>query len=236
MFASVYIQGDLYKKLMEYAFKKCNFISVRKLKDEIDDITNNVISVILSETNQTIDELIDKCSDDNSEEYIDNLAEKFEYNDLIFKVKGKKFYKKDPKLEQFSKKGGKYGRQGIIYYCIDRILYEKATKNWLKKYRNKIIFEKEEKDYTTYYIRLTDILKNEILSKTSLKDWNFPYSVEGLAFYKDKHCWLATDKPVGVRIYCENQDEYEYLKSMGVIFWKKKYIPTSDNEQNNFLG
>ena len=34
-------------------------------------------------------------------------------------------------------------------------------------------------------------------------------------------------------IYCESEEEYEYLKSIGVEFYEKEYVPISYEEKNH---
>ena len=52
MFATV-LTEETYIKLIEYAFEKCNVISVTKYFDSCEDVVKNTLNIILSETNQT---------------------------------------------------------------------------------------------------------------------------------------------------------------------------------------
>lgn len=67
----------------------------------------------------------------------------------------------------------------------------------------------------------------ELLNKKSIYDWCFLTSLEDLCFYKNGYCWLYS---VGHEeicdIFCENEEEYEYLKSIGIKFVDDKFVPT----------
>ena len=84
---------------------------------------------------------------------------------------------------------------------------------------------------TTYYFKLNNELKKQILNNSSLYGWCFPNYLEDICFFKNGYCWLysvAHEKLC--EIYCRDEKEYEYLKSIGIEFVNNKYIP-SKNEK-----
>ncbi len=67
----------------------------------------------------------------------------------------------------------------------------------------------------------------ELLNKKSIYDWCFLTSLEDLCFYKNGYCWLYSVAHEEIcDIFCENEEEYEYLKSIGIKFVDDKFVPT----------
>lgn len=96
---------------------------------------------------------------------------------------------------------------------------------WLRKYKQKILLKRKNSHSTEYYIKLNEALKKELFEKTTFFDWQFPYFVEGISFYKDERCLLRSSygRWHYVDLYPENENEYKYLKTIGVQFDEKKF-------------
>ena len=225
-------EKEVYKKLMKYFLPKCDIISVTKYIDNNIEVTNNTIKIILEETKQTEDELINNYRQPNSEFYIDKLVKNFMYNESIFNKRCKKSYGLTCKLN-------KYNRQSHIVGSIELLEYNHKIKKWLRKYKNFIIFKKKEtrrirthdEDYKIeYFLRLNHDLKDEILGKNFFTDWKFPNSMEDLCLYKNGECLLESTCKGDVFIYLINENEYEYLKSIGIEFYEKEFIASSKSK------
>ena len=212
MFATVLTKED-YIKLIEYALKKCNIISVTKYFDPCEDVAKNTLNIILSETKQTERDILEKWLE--KDDYIDELFNIFKDNNLIFNRKCKKSF--GGTLKSHKKKM-------VIEDSIEHVFYEYNIKNWLRKYKSKMI-EKIQNDKTvTYFFKLNDALKSDILSTSSFSDWKFPDSVEDLSFYEDESCWLHSTWRGTFEVFCKDEKEFRYLKSLGVRFYDKKFI------------
>lgn len=105
----------------------------------------------------------------------------------------------------------------------------------MRKFKTSIIHKScKDLSYTTYYLNLTKDLKTDILSKNSFSDWNFPFSVEDIAFFKNKQCLLCSETHENIwDIYCKDKNEYKYFKSIGIKFNDSKYI--SEGERRTTL-
>ena len=212
MFATV-LTKEAYIKLIEYAFEKCNVISVTKYFDPCEDVAKNTLNIILSETNQTESDILRKWLE--KDDYIDELFNMFKDNDLIFDRKCKRSF------------GGtlkSYKKKMVIEDSIEHIFYEYNIKDWLRKYKSRMIKKTQDDKTITYFFKLNDALKSDILSTSSFSDWKFPDSVENLSFYEDENCWLHSTWRGPFEVFCKNEKEFRYLKSLGVSFNDKKYI------------
>lgn len=85
--------------------------------------------------------------------------------------------------------------------------------------------------YNYYYFQTTTEVKDYILSNQNLYAWLNPEYPEDIAFFKNGYCWLysvAHEKLC--HIYCENEEEYKYLKSIGIEFEEDDYVSIDINE------
>lgn len=212
------ILEDTYKALMDYLFKKCDSISLTKYRDQHEDESMHDLSVILKETGYSINYIIDNYS----VQFLDEIYDRFKDNTKIF----------DLKLDVFT---NQYKR-----ICTDSIIgwlyYNEMNLKWLNKNKVNIINCKKNDNCLgnpnvyhsdTYTIKLTDEIKSEILSKKSLYDWHWPNSLEDICFFKDGYCFLETISHEKLCfIYCDDKEEYEYLKSIGIKIFEKEFKPT----------
>lgn len=221
------VKGNAYKKLLEYVFSKCNVIRITKINYNLEE-TPYVIEKLLTKIDDNVEEITMKYS----ENYLHELYEKLKDDEDIFDKNYNKIYGKT----SFSlKTSGNLKFYRMSRYCylseiLEYIIYNYNTSIWLKKYKGKILYKKDSNHGMQYYIRLNEALKKELIDKSSLFEWNFPDSVEDISFYKDSKCWLCTEyKFKTIEIYCEDAEEYKYLKSIGIKFREKNFIPAKKN-------
>ncbi len=189
-------------------------------------------------------------------DFFDNIKglENFIYNEDIFDKKYKKNFEDENSLKnyEFCQKSKKFLKEYpdfetyIIkkrkYYIVSKILnyiYEKSIKNWITVHKKDILnikinkFDNGNVYSKVYYMKLTDELKKEILSKKSFYNFKFPYFLENISFFKNGYCYLNT---IAHEEICEieitDEEEFEYLKSIGLKFDSNKFISTK--EENLF--
>ena len=226
------IKGELYIKLMNYIFQKCDVFSLFRLEDYHAKSTKDSLDVILSTENYTVEDIMEKYS----EEFLNEIYEKYKDNEQIFN---------EPMVFN-SQKDEKNYRMALTYNKII-ILYNKQTqKNWVQSNKDSLIYNQKEYYYTDedgvdyyndiYYFKLTNKLKQEILEKKSIYDWLNIGSLEDICFYKpDGNCWLESVSHENLCwINCDSQEEFEYLKSIGIKFHEKQYEPLSSDDIFNF--
>ena len=211
------ILGSTYEKLI-------NSISLMKQHDQHEESTNRKIDIILSTSGYSINYIMEKYSNN----FLNKMYEKFKDNEEIFNNDYKEKFEDGIKND--------FKRWLTISGSIRRIYYNNITKQWLIKNEKNIFNHTKnihnfgnEQVYLNdiYYLILNDELKSEILSKKSLYDWHYPNSLEDICFFKDGYCFLETVAHEGLCfIYCDNEAEYEYLKSIGIKFFDKEFKPT----------
>ncbi len=61
--------------------------------------------------------------------------------------------------------------------------------------------------------------------------WLNPNFPEDIAFFRNGYCWLYSVAHEEIcDIYCENEEEYEYLKLIGIEFVDDEFVPTPKAE------
>lgn len=236
------IEDDVYLKLVSYAFEKCDSIFLSTKNPQSKSITKKVMQIIMQTNQYSENDILDKYSED-FEKFLEEMVDQFIDNDSIFDDEYCKKYEIDSqKCEEYKKLSRLY----IIEDSIIGTVHELLTKQWLNKNRNNIIktFDcyatrvssgEEFLSRNIYYMKLTKDLQQEILSKNSIFDWHYPITLEDLCFFKDGYCWLYSEVNEKIlNIYCENEEEYNYLKSIGVKFQINRFIPLSDKEKMHY--
>lgn len=215
------MSNEVYKKFLNYALKQCDAIILYKYHNQHPTETQRKLNVILSEpqfsktrlVNDYSDELLDEAynyfKDDVrifDKDYIDNYeTPKEEYSDIV--------------------------RMHAIRDTVCSCVYEVYTDNFLKKYKKNIIctkrirFLNSSKLYQTIYMfENVQEIRDEIYNR-AFDYWVFPNCLEDLSFTKDKYFWYRTiTHEDDYNIYCENEEEYEYLKSIGVEFYEDHFV------------
>lgn len=71
--------------------------------------------------------------------------------------------------------------------------------------------------FNVYFYKFSDELKDYLLSNRDLYKWLNPKYPEDIAFFKDGICWLYSVAHEEIcDIYVDNEDEYSYLKKIGL--------------------
>ncbi len=219
------IVGSIYEKLMNYIFNKCAIFSLFDLGDYHAKSTKKSLDIILSTENYTADDIMKNYSDD----FLNMVYEKFKDNKQIFD-KPRVF---GSQIEEENYKRAFTSNKVKIFY------YNQMKIKWLQENKDNMIYNQKEYYYTDddgidhysdiYYFRLTRKFRQEIISKKSIYNWQYPNSLlEDICFFKSNgDCWLksVTHEKLCI-IYCENNEEYEYLKSIGIKFFDKELKPT----------
>jgi len=167
-----------------------------------------------------------KIHENNLAKYIENEKN----GDYNFNHKYKEFceeYLKNPKKYEIET------RKGGIFLPIWCYYYNIINDEFLEKYGLNIIYKKDyinEEDnqiYGTYYVfKLNEETKKILLNNAeNIFSWCFPERLEDLCFIKDDYYWLFSVAHEDIcEIYPDNEEEYNYLKSIGVEFWKDHYV------------
>lgn len=217
---------DVYKELVGYFILKCDYMSVERFNFPNKNILQNAINVILKDTGIDMETFVEKVCDDDREDYITEIVNKFIYNNEIFNRECKIYCG----ISKGNSKISVSRRTEFLIEITDSILYEKNVEKWMRKYKNNVVLKKEDECYIKYYLKLNKNLKQEILNKDSFDDWAFPNCVENLSLYSKSQCMLGPVGFCGVQIFVSDKKEYEYLKSIGVIFSEKNFSSTSNDD------
>ncbi len=66
-----------------------------------------------------------------------------------------------------------------------------------------------------------------LYEKNSIFSWCYPESLEDLCFLKNGYYWLESVAHEDLCfIYCKDEAEYEYLKSIGIVFDEDHFVPS----------
>lgn len=223
------IKNNVYKKLLNDIFKKCDMISLEKYNDQHKDETRKVVGIITKSEKYSIKKIIN----DYSIELLNKIYDEFKNNINIFDDDYKKKYEQN----RYDKRMKINNRKSVIQESLNWEVYDYLTNSWLNSYKNNIVFSSDIyiKDIkiinhysNIYFLKLDNTLEEEILN-IELYDWCFPLLLENLSFYKNGFCWLSSVAHEEIcEIYFQEDDkeEYEYLKSIGVEFIEKEFAPT----------
>lgn len=214
--------NSVYKKnikLLNYLFDNCDIISVSVYNDQNESRNKKTIKIILAEDSKLIDEI----SNNYSREKIRIIYDKYKNNTLIFDNEGNTTYDTKEEVEKY--------RYDIIQHAISEYVYKFRINNWLLKYTDNLILKKDNySEYlpdfpltTTYYFKINDLLKKEILNKKSLFDFGM-FEVENICFFNDTKCLLETVTHEELCwLYCYSEKEYKLYKDMGIEFVEDMY-------------
>ncbi len=169
------ITSDIYSRLMEYSFSKCDAIMLVSRKDGFDDDKIDCLNKTMLE-----------------------LKQKFESH--ILKIRN----------------GG--------HWVFMRVGEKECG------------FAKEnppgfDELFEVIFLKTVPELKEYVLENQDLYAWLNPKYLEDISFFKNGYCWLysiAHEKMC--MIFCENEEEYIYLKSIGIEFAEDHFISTPKEE------
>lgn len=129
-----------------------------------------------------------------------------------------------------------YVSKNILYSIFEQYAYVIFARKWLSKYQKNIIKTKgtyrEDGSLfsTSYFLKLTDELKEEILKLGSFFNLHQPYTLENICFYKDGYCYFSSETHEDIAdLNITEYEEYEKLKNNGLIFYTD-YIPAKKED------
>lgn len=224
------MNNEIYKKIIDYALTKCNRFSLNKRNNGFEwdyQKCNDICNIIFSDLIFSKDTIFNNYSED----LVKNIIKIYKNDKRIYEVEKNyvintlinNYHLKIDNIEECAKERISFA----IEYSLDNFMYNKTEEvfnNTYEKY--KIKTGNMEKGVDTYYFELNDESKSILFSKKNIYDWISPLSLEDLCLYKDDFMWLYSVAHEDIcDIVCESEEEYEFLKSIGVEFWQDKYVP-----------
>ncbi|MBE6144281.1 MAG: hypothetical protein E7169_01760 [Firmicutes bacterium] len=243
------VTTEVYKKILDYKLEKCNYASLTVYTDQHLDEHLDIINIITSNPKYSKQYILSNYSEILlGQIYNDFKNDKRIYNvkEHVRKIKKSSFRKceSNDELENFLYQHESENRKSSIFSAIQSFVYNNFTTQFIEEYRSKIVkikdelyeheltpFHKKEAFYKKEYIfQLDDELK-QIIHNTYLYDWSFPMKLEDLSLFVENYLWIysVTHEEL-CYIYCETEEEYNYLKSMGVEFYEEHFIPQEKQE------
>lgn len=219
------MKKETHKKLLEYIINKSNLFSLSIYSDQHFQENRECLDIIVSNSNYSKEKILSEYSN----ELRDEIYEQFKDNKEIFNQEYVNWFEKDYVIDKY------YNRKSTIYSAIDSFVYENRTKKFLKKYKNNIVKNNETvfgepiDDFiplcvTDYIFELNEEMI-KVINEKDLIDWKYPNSLEDLCFIKDNYyIFFSISHEDDYNIYCDNEEEYEYLKSIGVEFYKDHFV------------
>lgn len=116
-------------------------------------------------------------------------------------------------------------RRNGAYWVFSKVGYSQLG---IVDYNDPLDFDKM---FDIIFFKTEQEIKKYLLENKDLYAWLNPNYPEDIAFFKDGYCWLySVAHEEMCDIYCENNEEYEYLKSIGIEFLDNKFISTSKDD------
>lgn len=114
----------------------------------------------------------------------------------------------------------------------DLFLKSRNGRNWIFSAKMNIHGNPNFDDlFEILFYKFDEKLKEYMLTNKDLYDWFNPDRPEDISIFKNGYCWLySITHEEMCDIYCEDEKEYEYLKSIGIEFWESKFTPIPQNE------
>ena len=221
--------------LLNYAFETCNYVSLFE-HYYYDRCGEDIRNLILEEENLSRKEFFQKYALDD----ISNICKLYEDNKKIqFLVK--------PFYEQISFKQFSIEKITNMYIkrAIENYFYKYNIRNFLDEHFHcikcvKNIYPELTKGIEPYgiiyYLSIDNKIKSSLLDKKNIWGWEYPYCLEDLCFLRNNQYWLKSVAHEKIcNIYCESEEEYEYLKAIGIEFYDDKYVPISEIEKKELM-
>lgn len=141
-------------------------------------------------------------------------------------------YKMEKKMEIIKRKLSKsfLKQRNGSHWVFTRVGYKEMAKDGyvIPGYNDPPDFDNF---FEILFYKTDEEVEKYILTNKSLYNWLEPKYPEDISFFKDGYCWLYSVAHEDLcEIYCDSSKEYEYLKSIGIDFWKNEYIPVSKKE------
>ena len=216
---------------LNYILKKCNIISLTKYHDQHSEQHSRIINIILTSGKYSKEDILNVELINNPNKIYDD----FKDNEEIFNSDYKNKYENDSRYLYLIEDN----RKSVIMGSIYEYFYNYVTNRFIDKFKD-ITIKKEEvlltsgvHHSTIYYFKLNTDIKKELILKKSISKWQYPYSMEDISFYLDDYCYLRSISHEDIcEIYYDNEEEFKYLKFMGIEFDNENYIPVSKDDSS----
>lgn len=106
-------------------------------------------------------------------------------------------------------------------------LKKRTNDQWVVNMERSGIPALSDDGFGVYFYNFSDKTKEYLLYNRDLYEWLNPDYPEDLAFFEDGYCWLYSVAHEQLCfIYCDDEQEYEYLKSIGIEFYEEDFMHT----------
>lgn len=242
------------KKLLEYIFKKCNYFTLTYQESSTKEYYDILKKILFEDLNYKNEDMLFLDSEKSVEKIVSDLYEIKENLDLkeFLNITKKWFhfpseFSSDEQLKQYLK--------NEVLSLIFLIKREEKHRTFIEKYKDclvsKTIYYYTDEQRNGYEYSLPDIqticykfllnpkTQDFLLKQNNICDDLKDIPLIDLSFYKDESCFLrirtlskADSDENFCYIICESEDEYEYLKSIGVEFYDKQYVNEKIDERS----
>lgn len=214
---------------VNYIIKKCDMFSLTKYQDQHKEKHDKRIKIILSSNKYSKEDILNSKLIDVSNKIYDDFKDSKEIFDEDYRNKYENEHNPSYLIE--------LNRKHAIVGSVNRYIYDYIVDNYIKQHENIIVKKREIilnhslHHSTIYYFKINTDIEKELILKKSIFDWCYPYSMEDISFFSNGYCWLYSIAHEKIcDIYCESEEEYEYLKSIGIEFVDECYIPISKDD------
>lgn len=223
------MSNQTYKELIMYSLGFCNKFSLYKYKlmgiPEIEE--KHILDFIFNYTKFSKEKFLSK--------YSKNMLDKI-YNQC--KENRQLFEEAENRLKQsnynyfinLSSNERILGEKRLINSAIESFIYNYKHEEFKKYFKDKFKSLGDDNpsiylvDYNKYAAKF--ILNNS----KNINDWLHPMNLDNLSLYINDIPWLYSVPHENIcDIYCRSEEEYKYLKSIGVEFKEKNFVQDKYN-------
>lgn len=217
------LNNQTYKKLILYSLGFCNKFSLYKYKlmgiSEIEE--RSILDFIFENTTFTGDMFLTEYN----KAMLDKIYEQCKKNKKLFLESEKRL--KQSNYEYFinlSNNEKILREKQLINSIIEGYIYEHKHEEFKKYFKDKI--KRLGDDPSIYLVDYNKYAAKYILNNSkNINDWIHPMNLDNLSLYIDDTLWLYSIPHENIcDIYCRSEEEYEYLRSIGVEFREKYFV------------
>lgn len=209
---------EAYKKLVDYALKTCDSFSLclYDVYGGARDFEINNFNIITSNpkysTNQILENYSEELLDEIYYTYIND--NRMEYNTNLLE-----FLKQNSKnQEDYENASYLYNKQALTF-GIELFVLKDKIKKIFQEYGNYLLSKEIVENGVCYKFELNASTINILNEVHNIYDFIYPKNMEDLCIYSNGKLWLESiAHEEDCCIYCRSNDEYELLKSFGIIF------------------
>ncbi len=217
------------RKILEYALQNCNVVLFIDRCQLLPNAFKKIFEMILEVEGVSEEDFLSELRLSN----VDNLCERYFSNekikyciDLYAPYSSNYCFSYDVHITH-SIANTLYN--AYYQYNKNKFLLENCDSLILKR---DVYFDKPVSNYITeYYFHINNEIQGKILQK-KIWDFVYPYSIEDICFLKNNQYWLKSIAHEKLCfIYCESEEEYNHLKSIGIEFCEEEYKPITEEER-----